>query len=821
MATRKVKIRPGTLIARILLSPFGRVMLAAAMLIVISALGVFTFYYVKYSKLIDQKLKAGPFTQTARVYATPQTVGVGDKLTPAALVDKLRRAGLTQSSTNRTGWYHVRPDAVEIVAGREAWQREGATVRFSGDKVSGIVSLEDHSQRREYQIEPELITMLSDRNREKRRVVAFEDLPKVLVNAVVSAEDKRFFSHAGFDPLRIVKAVYVDIKEGYKKEGASTVSMQVARMFWLDNDKNWKRKALEAIITLQIEQRLTKEQIFEFYCNHVDLGRRGSFAVRGVGQAAQAYFGKDVRQLTLPEAAMIAGLVRLPSFYNPFRHPQRMTDRRNLVLSMMRQNNYITDREYGKAVETGLGLAPEALESADAPYFVDLVNEELQQDFQDHDFQASSYRIYTTLDSNLQRAAADAVRIGMEQVDELLKKQRRHKGQEFTPAQAALVALDPRTGEVRALIGGRNYGVTQLNRVRAKRQPGSIFKPWVYAAALNTALDEGASQVITPLTKVMDEPTTFLFDDKVYEPGNFGGTYSGEVTLRQALSRSINIPTVKIAEMVGYDKVVRLARAAGMSIDIKPTPSVALGAYEVTPIEAAGSYTVFANKGVWAKPSWITQIRTEDNRVMYQHKAVTKPVLDPRIAYMMVNLLEEVTRSGTAAGIRSKGFGVPAAGKTGTSHDGWFAGFTSELLCVVWVGFDDNKELNLEGSKSALPIWTEFMKRALENREYKNARPFEAPEGLVTVQIDYERGEPATASAQKLRNEVFIAGTQPSGLGDTHVAGWEQPAPPRGDGSVRRASAEKPLGEPEDPAAKKEQPKEKKGLFEKIFGVFK
>ncbi|MGH9659604.1 MAG: penicillin-binding transpeptidase domain-containing protein, partial [Bryobacteraceae bacterium] len=470
-------------------------------------------------------------------------------------------------------------------------------------------------------------------------------------------------------------------------------------------------------------------------------------------------------------------------------------------------------------------------------FFVDLLNDDLQTRFQDHDFLASSYRVYTTLDLNLQRAAAEAIRIGMQNVDEQLKRQRRHRNQTFPEAQVALVALDPHTGEVKALSGGRNYGMSQLNRVLARRQPGSVFKPWVYSVAINTAVMENPpAEILTTMSKIVDEPTTFWFDEKPYEPGNFKNEFHGPVTLRQALSKSMNIPTVKVAEMVGYDKIVDLANAAGMNLRIQPTPSVALGAYEVTPLEVAGAYTVFANGGVWVKPNWIRMIKQQNTSVIYTHQPETRPVLDPRVAYIMVNLLEEVMRSGTAAGVRSRGFTAPAGGKTGTSdHDGWFAGFTSELLCIVWVGFDDNRELNVEGSKSAAPIWTEFMKRALEYKEYRNAKPFEAPEGIVTLQIDPLSGLPATSACPQTRVEVFIAGTQPVAQvcrlhgggqpGVTHVAGWDQPSPPEprvqpvvsGPG-IESASKSHPAAAPA--AAESKEP-EKKGFWGKVFGVFK
>jgi penicillin-binding protein 1B len=762
-------------------------------------------------------------------------------MTPAELIDHLHRAGYGESSANRLGWYHLRPDAVEIIPGPDAAEPEAGVIKFSGDKVSDIVSAQDRTERTEFALEPELITNLSDRNREKRRIVHYDDIPQVLVEAILSAEDKRFFQHAGFDPLRVVKAVYDDVRQGAKKEGASTLSMQLAREFWLDQSKNWRRKAAEVMITIELEQKLTKKEIFENYCNQISLGQRGSFAIRGFGQAAQAYFGKDIRTLNIRESATLAGMIQRPSYFNPYRHPEQTRDRRNLILSMMRSNGFITDRQYAVESESPLGVVAGGLESTDAPYFVDQINDELARTFQDRDFQSSGSRVYTTLDMNLQRAAGEAVRTGILAVDELLKKQRRFKGVAFPDVQCALIAIDPHTAEVKALIGGRNYGMSQLNHILAKRQPGSVFKPFVYAAAMNTGITPGAPVVLTPASKVIDEPTTFWFDDKPYEPNNFTKKFLGEITLREALAHSINIPAVKVAEMVGYDTVVNLAKDAGMNLNLHATPSVALGAYEVTPMEVAGAYTIFSNEGVYVKPSFISMVRARNNATIYKNKPDSHRVLDPRVAFLMVNLLEEVMRTGTAGQVRTRGFRVPAAGKTGTSHDGWFAGFTSELLCIVWVGFDDNRELDLEGAKSALPIWTEFMKRALDYKEYHDTKPFEAPDGIVTIDVDPLSGQPATAACPSSRPEVFIAGTQPlescrlhggGQPGVTHVTGWEtQPPQPSAvpnpshlpqQPPISRINGDNPAAPVTSAAEQSDQPKEKKkGFFGKIFGIFK
>jgi penicillin-binding protein 1B len=848
----KVRVPQGAGLARFLLGPVGRFLVIGVALFICLVLCTFTYYYAKYSRLIDEKLRAGPFANTAKIFAAPESVAVGDAGTPAEIAAELRRSGYNESRGNPIGYYLLQPNSIEVFPGPESYfDQEAGVVKFAGGRISQIVSLEDNTTRSQYQLEPQLITNVSGPSREKRRMVQFADIPTVLVQAVTSAEDKRFFQHSGFDPIRIVKAAYIDLKEGRNAQGASTLSQQLARMFWLDTGKRWTRKLAEMVITLQLEQKLSKETIFEDYANDIYLGWRGSFRIHGFGEAAEAYLGKDLSQITLPEAAELAGMIQRPALYDPFHHPDRLRERRNVVLGLMRQNGFIDEHDYALASQAPLTVAKSTAQSVEAPYFVDLVNDTLQARFQDTDFQSNAFRIYTTLDMHLQRVAGEAIRIGIENVDEQIRHQRRFRGQTPPEAQVALVAIDPHTGEVKALAGGRNYGMSQLNHVLAKRQPGSIFKPFVYAAALDTAVD-GSPRVFTASTMVLDEPTIFWFDQKSYTPANFKNEYHGNVTLREALAHSLNNATVKLAEMVGYEKVVEMANRAGMNYKIQPTPAVALGSYEITPLEAVGAYTVFANQGDYIKPSFISLVRSQDGKVVYRNQPEHKQVLDPRVAYLMTNLMEEVLRSGTAAGVRAAGFKVPAAGKTGTSHDGWFAGYTSELLCVVWVGFDDNKELDLEGAHSAAPIWTEFMKRALAYREYRDAKPFQAPDGIVSIDIDPQSGMPATPYCPVKRPEVYIVGTQPVGAcplhgggrpGATNVAGWETPSSAKpassADDSARATGSEGEVSEAAvarrvarqnraNAAAAQSQPppqqprKEgKRGFFRRLLDVFK
>jgi len=850
MAVR-LRISKNSLVLRILKNPWGRVSIIAILLLGMTAAGVFSYYYFQYSRMIEAELRAGPFSSATLLYAAPRPVLVGEQITGDDVAAYLRRCGYSSSNTSRMGWYLVRPDAVEVNPGPDAYDPEGAVIKIAGGHVTQIISLRDHTERTQYLLEPELISNLYDKKREKRRIVAYDDIPKVMVNAVLAAEDKHFFQHAGFDPMGIMRAAWRDLMNDKRLEGASTLSQQLARTLWLGTERGWRRKIPETMITMQLEQKLTKQQIFYYYANSIYLGNQGSFSIHGFGEGSQVYLGKDLSKITLTDAALLAGLVQSPGGRNPFSHPERALGRRNIVLKQMRENDFITERQYQEAVATPLQVNHGEVESSDAPYFVDLVNDELQTRFQNRDFYTSSSRVYTTLNMDLQRDLVEAVRAGIQETDQQWKRRNKKYGtSEFPLAQVAAIALNAETGEPLAGVGGRSYGVSQLNHLTAKRQPGSSFKPFVYTAGMMSALDPSSRTVLTPASTVVDEETTFWYehDTRSYTPTNFGDKFEGLMTLRYALAHSKNIPAVKVAEMVGYDKVAAVARAVGMNLDIQPTPSIALGSYEVTPLEIASAYTVFPNGGDLLKSGFIRGIRDGNGAMTYQAKPERKPAIDPRVAYLVENMMEEVLRTGTGARARSMGFVLPAAGKTGTSRDGWFAGFTSKIICVVWVGFDDNRDFKLEGAKSALPIWVEFMKRAHQHQEFKNVHSFQPPDGVVTVDIDEETGELATPNCPKVRSEVFIAGSQPlqichiHGNGRTLVSGWDpvqqQNAPgapgaapvSENGGTVVAAvqssqpaqAAPAPRSIPITPAPPAQpEPDKKKGFFGRLKEIFK
>jgi penicillin-binding protein 1B len=740
--------------------PLPRIALALA----VFAVFAFTFVYVKYARIVSSQIGPGGIQIGSMIFSTPWVLEKGETISEREVIRYLQRAGYRDNGDSRIGQYRRTSEGLEIATGPDSYfQSHTAVLQFAGSRLHRIISRTNNRESNFIQLEPELITNLVQGEREKRRPVIYSDLPKHLVQALIATEDKRFFEHSGLDFLRVAKALYVDLRERKKEQGASTLTMQLARSFWLDSEKTWRRKFSEIMIAAELERRFSKEKILELYANEVYLGQSGSFSVHGFNQAARSYFSKDVGQLTLPEAALLVGMIQRPAYFNPFKHPERAKARRDLVLTLMFNNGYIDAQQMAQAQAAPIRMNPGSDEATEAPYFVDLMNGEIEAALGRKLNAGDAYRVYTSLDMALQRQAVAAVSVAMNEVDKNVRAKRGKKKSGPLP-QVALVALDPQTGAVRALVGGRSYAESQLNRALAKRPPGSSFKPFVYAAALNTAL-ERRSNVITASTTVLDAPTIFRFNGQNYEPGNFGDRFFGTVTLRQALMRSLNIPTIKVAEKTGYENVVRLARAAGMNADMLPTPAMALGAYDVTPLEIASAYTIFTNGGVHVKQNLVGSIRDRNNRIIYTAKPQEREALDPRVAFMMVNMMEDVIRSGTAASVRGRGFTHPAAGKTGTSRDGWFAGFTSNLLTIAWIGYDDYSDLKLEGSKSALPVWTEFMKRAHQLPHYRDTTAFKPPPGVVRVAIDPHNGLRASEGCDS-RVEYFIDGTQPRGYSD-------------------------------------------------------
>jgi penicillin-binding protein 1B len=837
----KLKIPTGRKTGKAGSWPFPRDPVLKAALIIFLVLatttaGIFTYYYVTFGRMIEQRFKGPVFGNSARIYAVPHAVQVGERIEPKEIAAELRHAGYSDQTGSQSpmGSFRLLEGGIEIKPGPDSYHsQESAVIRVRGGKVDSISS--PSGDLAAYELEPQMITSLFDaEQRSKRQLVTYDQIPKLMVDAVLAIEDRRFFQHGGVNFIRLAEAMWVDVTHQRHEQGGSTITMQLSRAFFLTPQKTVKRKLSEMLIALEMEQKLSKQQIFEFYANRVDLGQRGSFTISGFAQASQAYFNKDLKDLTPAEAALIAGIIQAPSYLSPYRHPERALERRNLVLDAMVETHALSKAEAEKAKATPLKLAPPNVEASDAPYFVDMLRETLISKLDERQMNDQGYRIYTTLDPELQKAAAAAVQTGMKLVDDQVTKLRTKRTKigknkfetKVLPgpqAQVAMVAMDPHTGQVLALVGGRNYGMSQLNHAVARRPTGSIFKPFVYAAAMNTALD-GANPVFTPASMVQDEPSTFSYGDQIYEPRNYKEEYHGDVTARYALALSLNNATVKLAEEVGYEKVADLAKAAGI-VSVKATPAMALGAYDATPMDMAAAYTVFANFGERISPTVVNSVRNANGDVVLDFKPDKRQVLDSRVAFVMTTMMEGVMNFGTAFPVRARGFNAPAAGKTGSSHDGWFAGYTTNLLCIVWVGYDDYSDLRLSGAQTAAPIWAEFMKKAITLPQYSSPKPFSQPPGVVDVQLDKTTNLLATPACPETYDAAFIAGTEPSETCDQSTGmrgffsrvfglGGEKALPPPPPGA-------QPGAQPASETSPEDRSKKKKGFFGKITGIFK
>jgi penicillin-binding protein 1B len=772
--------------------PLGTLILLVALgvctICALVGLSVFGYYYHKYRGIVDIRLEQPIFANTAKVFAAPREVRPGQKLTVRLIANELREAGYSTDDSAQAsplGAYSESNGAITVRPGPQSYHApDSATIHVDRGEVDSIT--DDHGQPlTSYELEPLLITGLSDNTeRSKRRLLTYDEIPPNAVQAVLAIEDRRFFEHSGVNYESMIGWAWHDLIGDRKhRGGASTLTMQLAKMLFLEDTGTIRYKLKQIMITFQLEHRFTKQQIFQMYANEINLGQRGSFSIDGFGEAAQAYFGKDVRQLDLAECALLAGTIQSPNRLSPFRHPDRAIDRRNLVLDSMVETGAITKEQSETAKAEPLHLVEASVDASEAPYFVDLVHEQLQQKLGDSDFNREGLRIYTTLDPDLQRLATSAVDSTIHVVDTLVD--RRHArdkklGNPITYPQVALIALNPHTGQVLALVGGRSYGTSQLNHAVAMRPTGSIFKPFVYAAAFQTAVQgtmlPGQTKLFSPVTMLSDASTTYGEGTPYeYTPHDFHGEYYGQLTARLALMRSDNNATIGLASMVGFDQVAALARDAGIK-SARGTPTVAIGTYAATPLDMAGAYTVFANGGMHIDPWMLASVRSPTGDVLDDYTPASKQVLDPRVAFLTTSMMEAVLQGngpagclvggldfcGTGAGVRNMGFLAPAAGKTGTEHDAWFAGFTSNLLCVVWIGNDDYTDIKLQGADAAAPIWADFMKQAVQLPQYSDTHNFTAPDGVQVEQIDRVSNLLSDASCPNSYDAAFLDGTGPT-----------------------------------------------------------
>jgi penicillin-binding protein 1B len=658
-------------------------------------------------------------------------------------------------------------------------QFPGELVAMRISPVQTVIAIEDEaSHRAEYSIElePEMLGAIFQGDWEQRRLVPIGEIPPAFIDAVLAAEDHRFYEHHGIDLVRTLKAGWIDFTAGHVVQGGSTLTQQLMKNFFLTSQRDWHRKVKEALMAYIAERCYSKDEILENYLNDIYLGQRGQEGIYGIWEASEFYFSREPRDLSIAEMATIAGMIRSPNHFNPVRHREPAVTRRNEVLAAMWQDGYISKAAYDQAATEPLRAREPFLETNDAPYFVDYVKHELAERYPSSVLTGEGLRVFTTLDVHMQKQADAAVDDNLAQLEEKHRSLRRkERGEQL---ESCLVAIEPQTGKIRAMTGGRDYQKSQFNRVtQSKRQPGSAFKPITYLAALQETLDGGPEHYL-PTSYIEDTPFTWNYGTMSWTPKNFKDRYFGHVTLEFALEESLNSATSRLAEAVGLEKVIAMGEKLGFS-DLPPYPSIVLGGIEVTPLQLARMYAILANEGMEVPFYAVTAVVDQKGNIVEGHELKAEQVLSEELAYTIDFMLEQVINHGTGIGARRAGFTRPAAGKTGTtndSKDAWFAGFTPNLLSVVWTGFDQKEVLGLTGAEASLPAWTAFMKTATASRP---ALDFVAPAGVVEAKVDPLTGYLATPYCP-----VSIMGVFPKELAPTEScpfhksAGAASPTPP-------------------------------------------
>ncbi len=636
-------------------------------------------------------------------------------LRPGVNVNALDLAGIL----GRQGYRETRAAGApgQFSRSENAWEINVAgaarvTLAVSGGRVTQL--RQGNAAVQSVALPPELLASAGADMGENIRPVRLPDVPQALRDAVLVTEDARFYEHGGVDPRGIVRALWTNVRKGRVAEGGSTITQQLVKSRLLNPERTLARKINEALLSTALEWRYSKDQILEAYLNEIYLGQSGGSAVRGVGAASRAYFGKEVHQLSLTEAALLAGMIRGPNNYSPVSNPERARERRDVVLTRMRDLGRISEADYRRARKEPVRARPTPANGLMAPYFVDYVRAELERNADIDLADLHGVRVYTTLDLVLQRLAEAAVVKGLDRLETQRQRLRRKNPEERL--QVAMIVLDPASGQVRALVGGRDYRASQFNRaVLARRQPGSAFKPFVFVAALTPRKD---ASLFTPATLIEDAPITVMADGKPWTPKNYDDRYEGPVTVRRALEGSLNTATVRVAQAVGLPVVIETARTMGMEVDLKPVPALTLGVFEITPLALARAYLPLANGGLAPTGGGVVEtVADEGGRALWSVRREARPVIGAAEAYLVTSLLEGVVNVGTAASARAAGVPGAVAGKTGTTNEGrdaWFVGYSPNLLALVWVGFDDGTPAGLSGSEGALPIWSEFMRQALD-----------------------------------------------------------------------------------------------------------
>ena len=733
------------------------------MLVSFAALALYVY------KLSIGKFEIRRLSLPTRIFTDFTPLRPGVALAPDDLIEKLDRLGYRQTTAlQQSGDYVPGRSQVDLFT-RAFEHRSGqypaqsVRIAFSGSAIQSVVSLVQGGGAVETAaLDPELLTSILGDQLENRRPVTLEQVPKILQDAVIATEDVRFWHHPGVDPIGVLRAVFRNVRARGVTEGGSTLTQQLVKNYYLTPERSYKRKLVEGFMAVILDAKYSKKEILEAYLNDIYLGRNRSISIIGVGEAARFYFGKPVTEITLPEAALVAEMIASPNHFSPFVSPDKALSRRNIVLGLMLEQKKITQDEHDKAKATPLPRKAfrERTGLGSIPYYVDRVLQEMARDYGIKDVKGRGLQIYTAIDLNAQDFAARTLEAGLAG----LEKNNRRLRRTDSPLQGALIHVDVAAGEIRALVGGRNYDQSQFNRaLNSKRLIGSLVKPFVYLTAFEPSL---SNQNISPATLVSDE--RFVYKRRFAEdwsPHNFGDVYHGTVTVREALEESMNSASVRIGLACGIEPVIRTAHTLGIESQMESNPAMLLGAVDIPPIEMADAYSTIARIGSRIPLRTIRFVTDDRGRVMTTGDDV-KPVqvFPARDAFMLVNVMKGVVDRGTAAGARSLGFRKIAAGKTGTTNDArdaWFIGFTPQTLTLTWVGFDDNKVTGLSGGEAAVPIWTRYMLPVTAGQVNSD---FPMPQGISFVQVDETSGGLATPMCppKSIINEAFKSGMQPS-----------------------------------------------------------
>ena len=735
------------------------------------AAGVWTAgWLLELDRIVVSRFEGRRFSVPSRVFAAPIIIYPGADWQRLDLAGWLTRMGYReQSEAGRlsVGHYRWPPGRLRVhLRGFEhpqlpepnrkvEFRLEQGRVREMRDGRGAPVDV--------VALEPEPISSFFGSEREQRDLVVIEEVPSHLVAAIYAVEDRRFEEHHGIDPVRIVGAMLANLRAGGIRQGGSTLTQQLVKNFFLSPERTLRRKVTEAVMALMVEVRYAKPQILEAYLNEIYMGRRGSTAIHGVGEAARFFFGKRVVDLSVDESAIIAAVIASPNAISPHRHPARARERRDLVIGLMEAQGRLDAGAAENARNRKLSLAAISLESGQDRYFLDQLARQLPEVYDEDLLSVEGLRIYSTLDPAIQRAAVRSLHEGLDRLEKRLEKIRGklpvREGEETPVLQGCLLAMRPQTGEILAMVGGRDYATSQWNRcTMARRQAGSAFKPIVYSAALSPQ----SGPLLTLATRIEDEPIQIETPDGLWEPVNYDNRFRGPVTVREALERSLNVPAARIGQAVGIGKITEMARRLGVESGLPAVPSLALGTAEVSPLELGVVYSTFANGGLRPTPrSFIGLL--DDRGVGREHwpLAGARRVIDPGTAYLTVSLLEGVVDRGTGAGIRARGLRGPIAGKTGTTddeYDLWFVGFTPEIVAVVWIGYDEPREIGVPSSRGALPIWADFLSEASGDRI---RGVFARPGGVEEIDIHPQTGARALVGCRDRRPEFFLVGTAP------------------------------------------------------------